>query len=455
MMSNQERWRCLTANLCSPDNYIDWAWRFIIAASLQRRVSFSADPKDGNKPLFPNMYMVLFGEPGIGKSLVLDSVKDILKYHKRKDVLIDTSNKTEQEKLLIASVEKQNLELANDATQQLKKGGERIEPVLFPYAPDATTYESLVNSMGNSFMRINYNYTDKEGLLKLGIYGHCSMYFCLDELGSLFRKHVDLVINYLLGLHACPLDYEYKTKTQGQDRVRRGCLNFIAGTTPDFMEEISKEKLIGKGFTARVFFICATKNRKNVAFMDDLTEEQWKCRTEILEHIKKLACLYGEVKIDNETKEFLKNWWDNIEDNKHNRPNKSPKLNGYYARKNISVYKIAMAEHFSESTEMFIPLETFKQAIAISDQEELTMHLALTTDADNPLTKVTERTLQYIKVKGKITLIDLLTEFWNQLPDGKRSMDDVISYLQTSGSITHEEAEDKTTGQNITYYKSV
>ena len=454
-MSNAEKWRCLTANLCSPDNYIDWAWRFIIAASLQRRVAFSADPKDGNKPLFPNMYMVLFGEPGIGKSLVLDSVKDILKHHKRKDVLIDTSTKTEQEKMLISSIEKSNLDAANDATQQLKKGGERIEPALFPYAPDATTYESLVNSMGNSFMRINYNYTDKEGNPKLGIYGHCSMYFCLDELGSLFRKHVDLVIHYLLGLHACPLDYEYKTKTQGQDRVRRGCLNFIAGTTPDFMEEISQEKLIGKGFTARVFFICATKNRKNVAFMDDLNAEQHQCRTDILEHIKKLACLYGEVKIDIETKEFIRSWWDDIENNKQNRPNKSPKLNGYYARKNIAVYKIAMAEHFSESTDMFIPLEVFKRAIEISDREELTMHQALTTDADNPLTKVTERTLNYIRVKGKITLIDLIDELWGQLPQGKKSMDDVISYLEMSNQITHEEVEDKTTGRIVIYYKPI
>jgi energy-coupling factor transporter ATP-binding protein EcfA2 len=454
-MTNAEKWRCLTANLCSPNNYIDWAWRFIIAASLQRRVAFSADPKDGNKPLFPNMYMVLFGEPGIGKSLVLDSVKDILKHHKRKDVLIDTSTKTEQEKMLISSIEKSNLDAANDATQQLKKGGERIEPALFPYAPDATTYESLVNSMGNSFMRINYNYTDKEGNPKLGIYGHCSMYFCLDELGSLFRKHVDLVIHYLLGLHACPLDYEYKTKTQGQDRVRRGCLNFIAGTTPDFMEEISQEKLIGKGFTARVFFICATKNRKNVAFMDDLNAEQHQCRTDILEHIKKLACLYGEVKIDIETKEFIRSWWDDIENNKQNRPNKSPKLNGYYARKNIAVYKIAMAEHFSESTDMFIPLEVFKRAIEISDREELTMHQALTTDADNPLTKVTERTLNYIRVKGKITLIDLIDELWGQLPQGKKSMDDVISYLEMSNQITHEEVEDKTTGRIVIYYKPI
>ena len=423
-MTNKEKWLSLTDGLCSPQNMIDWGWRAIISASLQRRVWYG----EPHMPCYPNMYTILYGEPGIGKSLVLDMVQDILKHHKRKD-FNNTAGNTEAEKFVVQKTEQSNLELAEEGTIKSKNKGEVNEPTLFPYAPDATTYEALVESMSKSFRRINYTQINPDGTSKLAVYGHCSMYFCLDELGSLLRKKADSTVNYMLGLYGCPKEYEYKTKTSGEDRVLRGCLNFIAGTTPEFMEEISNDKLIGNGFSARCYFICATKNRKHVSRPPALTAEQLGYKAELLEHIKKLARLYGEAKVAPETIEWLQQWWHNVEENRNLRPNKSAKLIPYYARKNIHVYKVAMAEHFSESTDLFIPLETFQKAIEILDKEELTMHLALASDSGNPLSKVANKITDYIIKHKEVTLADLLVEFWDNLPQGNRSIDEILPHL--------------------------
>ena len=441
-MSNKERWDSLTDGLCSPQNMIDWSFRFVIAASLQRRVWVGPE----HKQLFPNMYGVLFGLPGIGKSLCLDEVSGLLKTLKKKDVRPDTSKQSVAEQLVIKQTEDINVSLAESNMVKAKKDVEKAEPALFPYAPDATTYEALVEFMAGAFRRINYTKQLPDGTSRLAIYGHCSGYFCLDELGSLFRKKSDAVVNYLLGLYACPNEYEYKTKTSGEDRVLRGCLNFLAGTTPDFMEEIANDKLIGKGFTARCYFICANKNRKNVSKIPELTKEQIQYRIELLEHIKKLAVLYGEVKIDKETDEFVQKWWDDCENHKENRPNKSSKLDGYYARKLIHMYKVAMMNHFMESTELYISLDEIKRAIADLDKEELTMHLALSVDSANPLSKVSNNIFNYIVKHGKANMADLLVEFWDALPQGNRSLDEIIPHLIASDKI---KIEIKETGEKI------
>lgn len=441
-LTNKERWDSLTDGLCSPQNMLDWSFRFVIAASLQRRVWIGPE----HKQLFSNMYGVLFGLPGIGKSLCLDEVSGLLKALKKKDIRPDSTKRTEAEQLVIKQTEDINLSLGESNMVKAKKDVEKAEPPLFPYAPDATTYEALVEFMAGAFRRITYTKTLPDGSSKLAIYGHCSGYFCLDELGSLFRKKSDAVVNYLLGLYACPNEYEYKTKNSGEDRVLRGCLNFLAGTTPDFMEEIASDKLIGKGFTARCYFICANKNRKNVSKIPPLTDEQIKYRLELLEHIKKLAMLYGEVKIDTETDDFIQKWWNDCENNKQNRPNKSSRLDGYYARKLIHMYKVTMMNHFMESTDLHITLDEVKEAIRVLDKEELTMHLALTVDSSNPLSKVSNNIYNYIVKHGKVNIADLLVEFWDNLPQGNRSLDEILPHLIASDKIEDKVLE---TGERV------
>lgn len=447
-MTNKDKWLAYTSGLSSPDNFIEWSWRFTIAASLQRRVWYGSD----HMPLYSNMYVVLVGKAGVGKGIVIGPATELLKHHKKKDFTTEKKSSSDQEKLIIQKTEQANLESAEEAQIKMKAGGERVDAPLFPYAPDATTYEALVEAMSKSGRRINYNYLDAEQQPKLGIYFHCSMYFSLPELASLMRKRTEDVVNYLLGLYDCPLDYEYKTKTRGEARVRRGCLNLLAGTTPSFMETVFNEQLIDQGFSSRAFFIYAPKNRKNVAFPEPLTEDQTRYKEELLAHIKELAKLYGRVQVSQETADWIQVWWNDTENNKHLRSNTSPKLEAYYARKNIHMVKVAMTEHFSESLDMTIPLERFKEAVEICAKEEKNMHIALTFEGDNPLSRVTDKVLEYLKIKKEASLVDLITEFWRQLPRGRSSMEEVLVYLIQKGDIVEEDKSDETTNKrNLTY----
>src|ERR1039457_2195504 len=295
-MTNLSRWQHYTDNLAAPENFISWSWRFVIAAALQRRVAMGGDPKYGHMLLFPNTYTVLVGKAGLGKGIVINPATELLRYHKKKDFTSETKTMSDQEKLVVQKIEQANMEDAEATTLKLKRGGEKIEPPLLPYAPDATTYEKLVEDMSKSGRRISFTSTNSDGTPKLDIYYHCSMYSALPELASLLRKRTEDTVNFMLGLYDCPLDYEYKTKTRESDRVRRGCLSILAGTTPEFMETIFNQQLIDQGFSSRVFFIYASKNRKNVGLAEPFTPLQLQYRLELLSHIKELAKVYGECK---------------------------------------------------------------------------------------------------------------------------------------------------------------
>jgi ABC-type dipeptide/oligopeptide/nickel transport system ATPase component len=446
-MTNKEKWDKFTEGLSSPQNYIDWGWRLVVSAALQRRVCFGADPKNGHKPLFPNMYVVLVGKAGVGKGLVIGSATDLLKHWKKKDALVNLDNKTDDEKKLIASIQASNEEAAEKSQTKGSNFAEKTEPTLIPYAPDDTTYESLVETMVKSIRRVNITEIGSDGQSKLGVYGHSSVYFSLPELASLLRKRTEDVVNYLLGIYDCPLDYERKTKTQGEFRVRRGCLNILAGTTPTFMETVFTEELLDQGFSSRTFFIFAAKNRKNVCFIPPLTQEQLVCRKELLDHIRKLASLYGEIKIDEETTQWMQQWWEGFCENELTKANDSHKLGPFDARMNIHVQKLAAALHFSESLDLHVPLFRFQEAVEILMKERHNMRLALTFQGKNPVGKVTDQILEHLRVCKKDNLVNMTTKFWKDLPNGKKSLEEVLEYLIQSGQITDNAVVNDVTGK--------
>lgn len=450
-MTNFDRWRAYTSGLSSPQNYIDWSWLYMVGAALQRRVWLGPD----HQPCFPNKYVIFVGEPGIGKGLPINQVMLFLKHWKKKDAPRLT---VEDTGLLKQEIDNANVVHEADeikSTQKEYQGKAKgakdvIEPLLLPMAADATTYEALTLAVGESFRMSNFVDHKPDGTKKLGWYGHSSLCFVLPELASLFRKRTEDTINYMLGLYDCPLDYEYATLTRGKDRVRRGCLNVLAGTTPSFMQSTFDDKLADEGFNSRTFYIYAKENRKNQFFIPALTPEQEQYRTDLLAYIRRLSTLYGNVKVDEETWQYLQSWWEEQEKNKDKRVNKSVKLKPFYSRMNIHVMKIAMAFHFSESLEMFIPLETFKRAIDFLQQEIKTMHLAINLQGNTPESKLCNKVIESLNGHAK-DFVEILCDcrrFGN-----KSQLTEALDTLEETGEIVRFKLPDEITGEQILHWK--
>jgi hypothetical protein len=435
-LTNFEKWRSYMSGFVSPDNYIDFGFYYLISAALQRRVWTGPD----HSRLYPNLYIVLVGEPGIGKGLVVKQVAEFLRHHKLPEPSASKKHEakaiTEVDKEMMEEVLKQDYARARAAEgssggkDEKEKSYEK--PLLFPVAADATTYEALTAAIAKSLRRINYKEFDasvNKEIMK--IYTHSSLCFCLEEISSLFRKHSEDLVHFLIVTYDCG-DYTKDTKTQGKDRIKKCCLNFFGGTTPAFMQKTFDDELINEGFASRTFFIFASQNRKNSLFIPDLSPEQQQYKKDLLDHIEKLSTLYGKVTIDKDTERWLENWWDNAQ---FTRANLSFRMNPYYARKNIHLFKMAMAVHFGESYEMHIPKWCFEKALDILSDEERKMHFALGLDSGNPLAGPAKNIVSFLTASGKKTKKEILAEFWESVPNGEQSIEDILNFLMAMGTV--------------------
>lgn len=424
-----QKWQLVMREITSPQSFIDFGLYYTIAAALQRRVWCGPS----HKPIYPNQYCILVAPPGVGKGLVIKEVEYVLRYHELEDPnapakAAPDASVTTVDPHVVAAINAANYAQATNG--EMKRTTKK--PLLIPLAANATTFEALVRSMTKATRRINYmKYDEKLGKNVLQIYTHCSLAFCLEEISSLFRRHTEDVANFLLQAYDCG-NYEYDTKTQGNDEIHRCCLNFFGGTTPVFMESTFNDKLLNDGFSSRTWFIVEQRNRFDKLFIPALTPEQEEARADIVAHVKKLSKLYGPVEYEPEAWAYLERWWE-----QENRPrvNKSPKLDAYYGRKNLHSQKMALALHFMEDAEANekgapknkITLSTVKRALELLDGVEANMHLALNFEGNNPLATVGKKMMTYIRRNGPQSTMELLTEFWGDAD--KDQIDQILHHF--------------------------
>jgi len=447
----------------------------MISAALRRCVWCGPS----HSPLYPNLYIILTGEPAMGKGLVIKEVAKILRHHKMPDPREKTNQKqlsngvavesmSDEQRQLIRTVQdsnetlqKQDFEAANKEEEDYEKKTKDSrffeKPLLLPVAADATTYEALVKSMARSYRRrMITRYDEKTQKDVPDSYGHSSLCFCLEEISSLFRKRTEDLVHFLIQAYDCG-DYTYDTKTQGKDRVRKCCLNFFGGTTPGFMQSCFNDQLISEGFSSRTHFIFASQNRDRPFWIPALTKEQEQYWLELVQHVLKLSNLYGAVSFSKDANDLLEDWW---KSNKEGRPNTSIKLNPYYGRKKVHVLKMAMGIHFGESYDMTIQKVSVERALNVLAEEEKKMHLCLGFDSGNLLTKPADIICKSIHQNGeRFTFRDILAEHWNILPGKNKdeiqtSLETIMERLEVTGKVQTLNAEHPVTKQLTRFYKA-
>jgi hypothetical protein len=453
-MTNWEKWMKYTDALPTPDNMIQWSWLYTVASALERRVWLGPE----HEQLFPNMYVVFVSKPGIGKSFVIRYISSMLRRWYRGDnkELFDLIFKDNKHKVVADVTQEQDKAQATENMPKSKeKEAEISKPYLIKMTPDASTYEALVIAFGKAVGRINYVKKDKDGNPGIGLYIHCSLCCILPEFGSLLRKRANDTVTFLLAVYDCPLDYDYETVTRGRDRIRKGCLNLLAATNPSFMQETLDEKLVNEAFVSRIFYIFASKNRKAVSRIPELTDEQKQYREDLENHILRLTTIYGQLTMEESTWQYIHEWWCRMEEHPELRSSNSPKLDPYYSRKIIHMQKVAIAMHFSEwdGTSMVISLETIKKAIKFLDVEEKSMHLALVLESKDKGALMVRKILDFLR-EGELNYVDLYMKVYQSLGLlDKKVFEDALEFLRETHEIVNRVEQDKDTGEQITVWR--
>jgi len=185
-----------TSYLNSPKIYRKWAALYAVSSALQRKVHLVSQGKE----LFPNLFVMLVGPPGLGKSMAMEPVKDLLS--SLPNVVLSPARLSPEKFIQLVSRSNKILPQADD-----------------PYFSQSA-YAVLVS-----------------------------------EIVSFIRPQDDQIVTTLIDFFDCAKLWRYATLSRDEDRIENLYLTLLGGITPKTLAENFGAKAIGAGFTARVNFI--------------------------------------------------------------------------------------------------------------------------------------------------------------------------------------------------------
>lgn len=290
-----------------PEQYYFWSGISALAALVNGQVY----TKMGRYEIYPNMYIVLLGPPGNGKTSAMRR------------------------------------------TEKLIRGFEDIS-----LSAQSETAEGLVRFMRDKCVR-PLQLTD-------GNVDFTPVTCLLSELSNFFGRDPGGMIDVLTGIWDCGGDnFHRRTKGQGEDILPRPNLNLLGCTTQDWITTYLKSDIIGGGFTRRVVFVneMMGDDTKRVPRPMD-TPESITARDNCIAYGRVLRTVIGEMVWDSGLTSFWDHWY-----NTRTIP-REPDTRGYHKTKPILALKVAMLVALSERPEKVIKVDDLKLALALLEATE-------------------------------------------------------------------------------------
>lgn len=294
------------------------------------------------------------------------------------------------------------------------------------FGPDVVTWPALVSAFAAASESFEFQ----------GEYVPMSpITLVASELGNLINPQDRDMVNLYINLWDGRKKLEKVTKMSGNDIVEAPWINMLGCTTPHWIADNMPPATVGGGFTSRCVFVYADKKEKYVAYPKfavpaDIAETRLALIHD-LEHIS--LNLVGEYELDREAIAWGTEWYeklwqsrpDNLEDDR---------LDGYVARKQTHMHKLAMILAASQRDELVI----LKDDLIVAD----TMLASTEADLGKVFSRIgrtedslqVERFLGYVRRKGKVSYDEAYRVIHASFPDF-RDFEGILSGCLRAGYV--------------------
>lgn len=340
----------------APVDFHFWTGVWTIAGALRRHVWID----EGSYQWAPNFYIILVAPAGIvAKSTTINIGKGIL---------------------------------------------EQIKGIHF--GPESTTWQALTEAFDDDRVREILKTPDgKGGVLETEM---SCLSIDVSELGTFLNTEDGQLMAALTRLYdSAKGSWRRRTRMDGEVSIKNPWLNIIAATTPTWLSNNFPEGLIGEGLTSRVIFVYGDKKRRLIAYPSELIRPGWEeLKQDLVNDLNEIAKLKGQYKRTREATDWGQKWY---EDMWNNPPPHlaSVRFEGYFARKQTHLNKLAMVLAASQRDELVIRPEDLATADAILSRAEPQMSRVYESIGVPTEAKHLATIRAFLRTKGEMTSSEL------------------------------------------------
>ena len=304
------------------------------------------------------------------------------------------------------------------------------------FGPDVVTWQALVTA----FAEAQEEFIFGEDWVPMS-----PLTLASGELGNLINPQDRDMVNLFITLWDGKSSFEKVTKGNGRDVVSAPWINMIGCTTPHWIADNMPRATVGGGFTSRCVFVYGEKKENFIAYPDEHTrpdhEEVARKLTADLEHIS--VNLVGPMTLDEEARVWGREWYQKMWST-HNKRLDDDRLDGYLARKQTHMHKLAMILSISESDTLLIKRIHLELADKMLEETEKDLDKVFSRIGRTEDSMQAERFILFIKKYGKISYAKAYKYIHSYFPDF-RDFEGVLAGAIKSGQVKLEYTGNGTT----------
>lgn len=322
-----------TEDLICPYNYRVWASLCAISGALRRRVWTMVSGRQN----FPNLYVVLHGPPGVGKTTAIVAAREILA-SLVPDVFISP---------------------------------ERITRWKF--------YEKLEEAKDNR-VDLSANVFHKSSPISVFV----------PELEVFIEPGDRKWLADLADLYDCPSNFDYETKTQGSSKAENVCLALFMASTPESFQSVFTQEAFRMGLVSRFMIVWSQERITVDPFLE--TKPRAKLSEELKHDIKEISQMAGLMMWTPGAQALVRKWHSSGMEPKP----PDPRLEYYNSRRLLHFTKTCICLAASKHQDLVITEEDANDAKNLLEETEQNLPKALSSNTSNDKAQAMKLAVQVV-----------------------------------------------------------
>ena len=338
--------------------------------------------------LYPNLYTVLVGRPGIGKGAAMNPVIALLKEAGTTNILSD-----------------------------------RI------------TMEYVLEKLSKGFPKMHSSGTPIQSTMKLGMEANALL--CSTEL-SVFITASQFSITALSDLWDSKEGvYQYGTRGKGEYNINSPCISLLGGSAQEWLVKSVPADAVGGGFTRRVNFVFAAKKDKKVAWPTN----SHKSVPNLVEDLRYISLLRGEFGFSNGARRLFERYYNSCEPDEFDDEATAV----YKTSKWANACKLAMCLSAARGDSLTINELDFQMAVDKVEDVSKDLKVIFRAVGESTLASASDKVIRFLEARGYASRNEIMSCNWRNFTSNE--LDVIIATFRESGMIG-----ERTVGNKTLYY---
>ena len=295
------------------------------------------------------------------------------------------------------------------------------------FGADSVTWQGLVKK----FSEIGEMFQYGEDFLPMS-----ALTLASGELGDLINFQDRQMVTAYISLWDARAKFDKETKHSGNEAISAPWINLVGCTTPHWIAENIPQSAIGGGLLSRIIFVFGEKKMRYVSYVDEVVvaDEQIALREALISDLTHIANnLVGPMSISEKARAWGREWYEKMWKEAESSMS-DDQIDGFVARKQTHVHKLAMVLSVSASDNLVITEEHLRLAEAMvrATEKDLPKVFAKIGRSEDSLHS--ERLLNFIKRHSPVPYEVAFRHVHAYFP-GFKEFSDTLEALVRSGQV--------------------